>query len=260
MDSIPDVPRKCCTKCGVEKEATLENFYKSKSCKYGVTSECKVCKAAYQQTNRLTYAATYRVANRDKINEYAATYRAVNRENKKAYNKAWHAANRERQLAYSAEWYQANRERQLAYRAEYYRANREHIIAINKAYREANPEKVSATNKAYYEANREIVAARYAAYQRANPEKMKAKHARRRARRNASIEHFTAQDLELQYRSQRGKCWHCGIELNENYHADHLIPLAQGGSNAPNNIVCSCAPCNLSKHDKTVAQWKGRLF
>jgi hypothetical protein len=38
---------KTCTKCGETKPATTELFYKSKTGKYGLKSECKVCQAEY---------------------------------------------------------------------------------------------------------------------------------------------------------------------------------------------------------------------
>jgi len=75
---------------------------------------------------------------------------------------------------------------------------------------------------------------------------------RRKAKivRNTPIgEHYTPTDERLQYRSQKGKCWHCGVKLN-GYHIDHLIPLSRGGTNKANNIVCSCLSCNALKGAK----------
>lgn len=57
----------------------------------------------------------------------------------------------------------------------------------------------------------------------------------------------------MQYEVQRGKCHWCGIALGDDYHVDHVIPLVKGGSNGPENIVCSCPPCNLRKGAKIVA-------
>ena len=79
-------------------------------------------------------------------------------------------------------------------------------------------------------------------------------------KRRAVEGEYTTADVELQYRSQRGKCWHCGEALNNTFHIDHLIPLDKGGTNWPNNIVCSCKNCNLSKGAKMTYEWNGRLF
>lgn len=83
---------------------------------------------------------------------------------------------------------------------------------------------------------------------------------RRRANKLEVGGSHTAADIDLQYRSQKGKCWHCGKKLNGKFHIDHLIPLARGGSNNPDNIVCSCAYCNLSKGAKLPQEWNGRFF
>lgn len=207
MNNDTTIPVKTCTKCLLEKPATLEYFYKRKQGKYGLAPMCKNCVSAYQAIR-----------------------------------------------------YQENRERLIADSAAWYASNRERHAETSKAWRNANRERIDKNGKAWREANREHRKAIQTIWRHANPDKVRAKNHRRRALVNASQEHFTSDDLALQYRSQRGKCWHCGIELNNDYHADHLIPLVQGGSNAPDNIVCSCAPCNHSKSDKTVAQWKGRLF
>lgn len=39
---------------------------------------------------------------------------------------------------------------------------------------------------------------------------------------------------------------------------DHVIALACGGSDAIDNIVPACRPCNSSKNTRSVADWKGR--
>lgn len=218
MDIVPAIPRKCCTKCGVEYPATTDYFGKQKNGKYGVRADCKTCanakNRAYREANPET-AIAWRDANRERINAQNREWKRVNAERHAEINKAYYAENREHHNAVVRDWYQVNRER---------------VFLLHKAWHKENPEKSRQYNN------------------------------QRRARKAGSLENFTPADLELQYKSQRGKCWHCGIELNNEYHADHLIPLAQGGSNAPDNIVCACATCNLSKGAKTVAQWKGRLF
>lgn len=88
----------------------------------------------------------------------------------------------------------------------------------------------------------------------------RAAYERRRARLLGAEGSYTAADVELQYRSQKGLCWHCGKELSDEFHIDHLIPLTRGGTNWPNNIVCSCPYCNRSKHNKLPQEWNGRLF
>jgi len=49
----------------------------------------------------------------------------------------------------------------------------------------------------------------------------------------------------------RGHCAQCGtslhLELAEDEHIDHIVPLAVGGTNDLSNLQLSCAPCNLKK-------------
>ena len=50
----------------------------------------------------------------------------------------------------------------------------------------------------------------------------------------------------------RGKCANCGadfIELNEQPHIDHIVPLNKGGCNDIVNLQLLCSSCNGKKHD-----------
>jgi|GEM_PF-3914025 len=42
-----------------------------------------------------------------------------------------------------------------------------------------------------------------------------------------------------------GRCEHCGS--TERLTADHIVPLARGGSNHRSNFQCLCEPCNQAK-------------
>ena len=46
-----------------------------------------------------------------------------------------------------------------------------------------------------------------------------------------------------------GVCMKCGVKLlKKDFHVDHIIPLALGGSEWDlSNLELSCAKCNLSK-------------
>jgi len=46
-------------------------------------------------------------------------------------------------------------------------------------------------------------------------------------------------------------CQYCGSPAE---HVDHVIPRCQGGTNEPDNLVASCASCNLSKGGRTPEQ------
>jgi 5-methylcytosine-specific restriction endonuclease McrA len=109
-----------------------------------------------------------------------------------------------------------------------------------------------------------IVRERARAWARANPDKARAMQRAGANNRRARILYnggtHTAEDIQRQYDSQKGKCWYCGKKVGNKYHVDHRVPLSRGGSNAPENLVVSCPKCNLSKHDRLPHEWCGRLL
>lgn len=96
----------------------------------------------------------------------------------------------------------------------------------------------------------------------ANPDYWRLKSRIYAAKRRSQMgtEHYTNADIDLQYKSQNGKCWHCGKKLNGKYHIDHLIALSRGGTDKATNIVISCRDCNESKHNKMTWEWNGKLL
>lgn len=49
------------------------------------------------------------------------------------------------------------------------------------------------------------------------------------------------------------ECWYCGADLKNadptNITLDHLVPRCKGGTNAEENLITSCRPCNCTlKH------------
>lgn len=53
-------------------------------------------------------------------------------------------------------------------------------------------------------------------------------------------------------------CRYCGRSPLQHeavkLHIDHLIPISQGGTNDPTNLVTACAECNLGKHDVLLSE------
>lgn len=52
-------------------------------------------------------------------------------------------------------------------------------------------------------------------------------------------------------------CAYCGTTEGP-FHIDHIHPKSRGGSDDLENLTVACAPCNLSKRDKTLEEWGGR--
>jgi hypothetical protein len=92
---------KVCSKCGVEKD--LSEFYRSKHCKFGVDSRCKVCCREYQKTHRSSisvYKKKYDQKNREKIKEYSREYRIKNKDRINKENKKYVCKKRQRDPAF----------------------------------------------------------------------------------------------------------------------------------------------------------------
>lgn len=51
-------------------------------------------------------------------------------------------------------------------------------------------------------------------------------------------------------------CVYCG-KVDGPFHLDHITPWSRGGNHSAENLCVACAPCNLSKGDKTLEEWSG---
>lgn len=71
---------------------------------------------------------------------------------------------------------------------------------------------------------------------------------------------YTQADIDKIYRRQNGRCKYCDtlVYSRKDYHVDHVIPLARGGTNYPDNLAIACKKCNISKGDKLLHEWKDR--
>jgi 5-methylcytosine-specific restriction endonuclease McrA len=52
-------------------------------------------------------------------------------------------------------------------------------------------------------------------------------------------------------------CTYCGLCASTTI--DHVLPLSHGGTNAFENLVGACHPCNSSKNGHLLAEWLGRM-
>lgn len=101
------------------------------------------------------------------------------------------------------------------------------------------------------------------AWKKANPEKVATSGRIRRSRLLGAEGTHTAADIEEIHARQKYKCAECGKSTKKKKHVDHIMPLALGGSNWPENLQILCPFCNDSKgakHPIEFAQRKGRLL
>lgn len=213
---------KICGKRKVEKPAV--EFSKCSRSKDGLQHRCKACHAVYQ------------AANKDRIDAKKALYREANKEKKAIYRAK-------------------NKESIAQYMAEYRRANRERISAQRAVHRAANKGRAAE----YRAANKERLAKYAADYAAANPDKRAARRRNRRARELSAEGRHTASDVMAIFERQRGLCASCEVKLfksgKQKFHVDHILSLANGGSNWPSNLQCLCPLCNRKKSAKDPIEW-----
>ena len=152
--------------------------------------------------------------------------------------------------AYGVAYRAANPEKVKATKASYRAENAEKVKSANVAWRAANPEKTRAAAAAYRAKNLEKAREWTAAWSANNRESKRIHEHNRRARKKENGGKLSKNLAARLYKLQRGKCACCKLPLGDDYHLDHIMPLALGGSNTDDNIQLLRASCNLSKHTK----------
>jgi hypothetical protein len=70
---------------------------------------------------------------------------------------------------------------------------------------------------------------------------------------------YTHADILRIGNAQKWRCHWCEKDTKHQYHVDHVIPLAKGGTHWPSNLVISCVPCNRSKNATDPIEFAQRL-
>ena len=128
-------------------------------------------------------------------------------------SKKWRSSNKELIRLRYAEWYEKNKDYHIKWKVE----NRDKVCAATSKYRKSSPDKVLATNR------------------------------NRRARIAMVDGKHSAKDVANILYMQGGLCVYCEKDISNEYHVDHIMPLALGGSNWPSNLQCLCPTCNVRK-------------
>ena len=149
--------------------------------------------------------------------------------------KKWRSENREKVKETKSAYRANNKGKMSEYFAARYLKKKETICATNKRWRDKNPNKVRLM----------IEAARIS-----NPESHRLVQSKRRARKLNSGGTLSAGLTKRLFSLQNGLCPCCARPLGNDFHLDHIIPLALGGSNTDNNIQLLRAKCNHQKNAK----------
>jgi 5-methylcytosine-specific restriction endonuclease McrA len=208
---IPEVKIKVCKKCLSEFEG----------------QHCKPCRslymAEYRVTNKEKVAATkaaYYAANKVEIAAYWVAHREANPGKNAKRCAAYAAENRETANARAAAWYTENKERAAAYRVDYYKSNKESLNEYRAGW--------ASVNKDILRVHRQ----------------------NRRARKKLFGGKLSKGLSGKLFMLQKGKCACCKKPLGDDYHLDHITPLAKGGANEDWNMQLLTKRCNLQKQAK----------
>ena len=218
--------KRCCV-CKAEKPTT--DFWKSSNNKDGFRSRCVPCEMQYR------------------------------RERKHLDRQASNKAQRKRREALKAKvseeqrlWAEANPEKVL----EAQRIRRETLIQRkleqSRKWRREQPEKVRQSQRKYRESHPEIYREATKKYFKANPEIKRASERKRKAKKHEnSIFYVSPNELKKLYARPCSYCGRVG-EMT----LDHVVPISKGGVHGVSNLVPACGPCNFSKGQKLLIQWK----
>lgn len=62
------------------------------------------------------------------------------------------------------------------------------------------------------------------------------------------------------YEKYGGRCAYCGAPITyQEMQVDHIVPVANGGTNELTNLNPSCPTCNAFKADKSIKSFRRRL-
>jgi 5-methylcytosine-specific restriction endonuclease McrA len=136
----------------------------------------------------------------------------------------------------------ANRARRAA-NVEQRREGDRRRYAENPTRQEAQ----KAAAKAFYHADRDRQRELHRAYYRAHAADWKNYRARRKARKRVAHLPYGRHAI---YERDEGRCTICGAEIAYEpgaFHLDHIVPLARGGTDTPENLQLTCPSCNWAK-------------
>jgi hypothetical protein len=132
---------------------------------------------------------------------------------------------------------------------KWYCSNLESTKGVRQAWREQNKDRKAVKDKTWREANPDRMANLLSEWKLKNPHKVRAANAKRRAMKLDQTPKLTSDEKQLV-----DDLYWLAKDLQavsgEEYHVDHIIPLAKGGLHHPDNLQVLPAYINLSKSDK----------
>lgn len=134
-------------------------------------------------------------------------------------------------------------------KARYYR-DRESLLARNAVYRANNPDIIKAAYRRWLDSHRESYNIYQSAYSKARPGLKRARGHARRARIRGNGGKYTASQWQELVAMYDHRCLRCGVQGRMT--VDHVVSIAEGGTNTIQNIQPLCLSCNQRKWTRTV--------
>lgn len=123
---------KICNKCKQDKN--LNDFYKKKQTRDGLTSQCKIC-----------------------INQRYSVYQKKNMQKILSKNTIWNKNNKDKVLKSKRKWTSLNKDKIKKISTIYYKNNKERILSVSSKYFSLNKEKIKIRIKKWYLKNKGLI-------------------------------------------------------------------------------------------------------
>jgi len=242
---------KICSKCKIEKP--IEMFFKSKSGKDGLKSQCKECNAKYD--------ATHYEANKDKIKTQSMEWGKNNKDKRKIYMAKYRKTHKESIQKYGVEYLKLHKTERQKYEAEYRKIHKDKMTKYQVEYHKINKDKIKIRDAKY----RNIHKSESAEYYKSH----KHEHNLKTSERRKSVR----LEVLMHYSNKTMQCKKCGERHIEFLEIDHING---GGSkhrrnenigsmyhylwsnDFPEGYQILCSNCNIKKV-KIAAKIRGEL-
>lgn len=223
-------------------------------------------------------ASNYRKLNPDKVKKVLKEYRLNNKEKRKEYRKNNAEYLREYARKYHTEryddsqfrdsskqrtkkWYSENKQKAAEYSRKYRVIKKHELSEYGKLYYAKNKDKIKIKSQEWRINNLERYRVNKQDYRKAKPEIHRSVNRLRKAKLSKGKLSIGLADKLLL--TQKGICVCCKLDLDANYHIDHIMPLALGGEHTDSNIQLLCPSCNMqksAKHPVDFMQTRGFLL